>query len=166
MEKSFYFTSPNHHLMITLSILSFLNPFIYLILSRLFSLAIFTGCLSIDGCLVTCIFSIDVCFGICWFETGLYRFDNEKVLGLCYSIARDVFGLVMMVGFALGLVLGAIKLFSINELILAFLIGILDDDLLPYSLINFLRLYKKFSSFKILFPSYKMFSVIMLTSLA
>lgn len=78
-------------------------------------------------------------------------------------MTRDVLGLVIIGGgFALGPFspfweFGAMKLFSMNELIRAFLIGKRADDLLPYSLMNCFRLYKKFSSLRILSPSSKIF---------
>lgn len=56
-----------------------------------------------------------------WLETGrgIWALDSEKVLGRCSSITLDDFGVVISVG----LVLVDMKLFSMKEVILAFLLG-------------------------------------------
>ena len=81
---------------------------------KLVSLAILIGIFYNDGCLTK--------VEIFWLEIGrgIFAFDNEKVLGRCSSITREDFGVVIIVGF----VLVDMKLFSMNEVMRAFLLGV------------------------------------------
>lgn len=132
----------------TFSSFSLLKPFRYLLFSRFVSLAFFTGILSIEGCLDVSMF---------WLETGrgMFILDNEYVLAL-YGMTLEDFGVFMIVL----LVMVEMKLFSMNEVILACRLG-----LSVKSFTNLFNPYKKLSSLNILSDSCMIAYVVMLTFL-
>lgn len=117
----------NHFRIITFYSRSLFTPFRYLMFSKLVSLAIFAGILYSEGCRIT--------FDIFWLEIGrgIWALDNEKVRGR-YSMTLDDFGVAIVVG----LVFVEMKLFSMKEVILAFLLGLWLSTVKP--LTNCLRL--------------------------